>query len=382
MRVGITLLTRAGHNLWNNGIDQNVYHLATLLEAVPFVERVVLIDCGDHGTPPAGAGRLGDRFPLIPLGEACDTVDVTIEMSGSLDAEWAARFRARGGRIAFHVCGQPYFALVETTIFGHACAFGEAERCDEVWLLPKDRQFSAMMRSIHRCPIHEVPYLWSRVFLDETIEMVRAEGLEFGRRPDAHVGRGLRAAIFEPNISVGKTGTVALMVCEEALRRVPEAVERVHVLNSAHLTAQKTFAALAAGTDLHRSGRLAISARDYFARVMATGPNAVGADVVVSHQMEVQQNYLYLDALAGGYPLVHNSPLFSDVGYYYPDNDVEAGAAKLVEAWARHDDEREAYDARSRAKIATFDPTARRNRDVYARRLLALTSNERRRAAR
>ena len=45
---------------------------------------------------------------------------------------------------------------------------------------------------------------------------------------------------------------------------------------------------------------------------------ARGANIVVSHQLDCPQNYLYLDTIYGGYPLIHNSLHFSDIGYYYP----------------------------------------------------------------
>jgi hypothetical protein len=44
MRIGISIITTPGHNIWNNGIGQNVYHLANTLARIPFVEKVFLIN--------------------------------------------------------------------------------------------------------------------------------------------------------------------------------------------------------------------------------------------------------------------------------------------------------------------------------------------------
>ncbi|WP_413988116.1 DUF2827 family protein [Labrys okinawensis] len=368
MRIGISILTHQGHNLWNNGIGQNVYHLASALERIPFVERVVLLNCGDQEYPPGDSGEMGSHFPLIPLRDASsDIIDVAIEMSGGLDVEWLARFRARGGRVAFANCGQPYAAMIEPAIFKRPSFFSEAERCDEVWLLPKDRAFTAMMRSIHRCPAYEVPYLWAPTFLLET-----AKERPFGYQPGSLQPGKVCPAIFEPNVSPIKMGLIPLMICEEIERREPAIIERVRLLNSKHMSDQATFRFLIENLDLGKHGKIEMGGRDYFAHVMATGAN-----MVVSHQIDCAQNYLYLDAVCGGYPLIHNSEMFTEIGYYYPRSDVEAGAAQFRLALQEHDRNFDAYTTRSRRAIDALSPANPVNLDAYARRLVNLTLPER-----
>lgn len=367
MRVGITLLTNDGHNVWNNGIGQNVYHLACLLEQISFVETVALLDCGDQGVPPNNSGAIGERFPLIPIRDASDAIDVVIELSGGLDGEWAQRFRFRGGKVVSYLCGQPYAAFVEPTIFGRPAFFSLAQRCDEVWLLPKDRQFQAMLRGIHRCPVGEVPYLWAPTFLDDTAQMIEQDGLSFGYREGSLTQSPAIAAIFEPNISTIKMGIVPFLVCEEVHHRSPARIERLHFMNTLQLAEHPTFVALVGGAELYKAGKVSLEARDYFARVMGRGAN-----VVISHQIDCSQNYLYLDVLHGNYPLIHNSPLFVDVGYYYPESDIAAGCEQFERACREHDRNLAEYRQRATRAIRALSPANRANQDVYARRLLAL----------
>jgi hypothetical protein len=368
MRIGISILTHTGHNVWNSGIGQNVYHLACLLERIPFVERVVLLNCGDQDNPPGDSGDIGRRFPLIALREATDAIDIAVEMSGGLDTEWVARFRARGGKIAFHICGQPYAALIEPPIFKRSGFFSDAERCDEVWLLPKDRPFTAMLRSLYRCPVFELPYLWSPVFLEDTIVRARQDGLQFGYRPGTLASSAAVPAIFEPNVSPIKMGIIPFMICEEIERSDPAALGHVHFLNGKHMAEQLSFVFLVENSELYKAGKLSIGARDYFSFVMARGAN-----VVVSHQLDCPQNYLYLDAIYGGYPLIHNSEFFSDIGYYYPKSDIQAGADMLQLARREHDRNLDTYGARAHRAIEALSPVNPRNRDAYARRLIALS---------
>lgn len=376
MRVGITILTQEGHNIWNNGIGQNIYFLASLLEGIPFVEQVVLLDCGDQGRAPDYAGAFANRFPLVPLREATDLVDVAIEVSGGLNAEWTDRFRARGGHVVFHVCGQPYASFVEPTTFDRPGFFSEAERCDEVWILAKDAPFTAWLRAIHRCPVYQTPYLWAPDFLDDTARMITQDGLSFGYKPGTLSSSPAIPAIFEPNISPIKMGLIPFLICEEVERAAPDAIARLHFMNTDRIKAHRSMVFLVGNCDLYRAGKVSIEARDYFARVMGRGAN-----MVISHQITCPQNYLYLDALHGRYPLIHNSPMFADVGYYYPDSDIAAGAMQMRNAIVEHDRNLDWYAGRAAAKIASLSPDARANRDAYARRLLALSQRVRRRRA-
>lgn len=366
MRVGITIITQEKHNIWNNGIGQNVYHLACLLEAVPFVEKVILINTGDQASPPAETGALGARFPLVPPKEAADVIDVAIEISGALDLEWCGRFRARGGKIVFYNCGHPYLHMAEPMIFNRPAHFGQPDRCDQVWFLPKDEMFVPMYRSLYRCPTHVVPYLWSPSFLEKTIQDVRSVGAEFGYREGQL--KAPMPAFFEPNISPLKMGIIPLLICEAAYARDPKAIDKVWFMNGEHMAGHASFIHLVERHNLYKDGRLAIAARDYFAKVMAAGSN-----MVISHQITCTQNYVYLDAIHGNYPLIHNSPLFDDVGYYYPDSRIDIGVEQFFTAVREHDHNLAFHKARNARKIESVSPLNRANRDIYARRLLDLT---------
>lgn len=368
MKVGISILTHAGHNVWNNGIGQNVYFLAQCLAASPFVDSVFVVNCGDQSAPPNSSGSLGEQFKLIPLAEASDAVDVVIEMGGALDLAWKIDFKARGGRIIYHNCGQPYAALIEPSTFGKLGCFSTPGHYDEVWLLPKDRQFTAMQRAIHRQEVIEVPYLWAPDFLIEsgTVQADEPLGYKIGSLADGNI----RPAIFEPNISPIKMGTIPLLICEEVERISPNRIAAVDFMNGVHLRETLTFAQLSDNLNLSKAGKLRIKAREYVSDIFKSGAN-----MVVSHQIEVEQNYLYLDTLYGGYPLIHNSRSFADVGYYYEESDIAAGVTQVLNAALYHDLNLHDYKSRALRKIASVDPLSRANIDHYSRRLHHVMDN-------
>lgn len=367
MQVAITVITHEGQSLWSNGIGQNVLHLAHLLDTIPFVESVVLLNCGNQTKFVPDAGVLFDQFPLVHFADIKDSVDVIVEMSGAIDPAWGHHIRPRGGRTAYMICGQPYSGLVEPTTFNKPSFFGRADRCDEIWVLPKDSAFVPMLRTMYRCPVAVVPYLWSPVFIDHLAKNLDMGGNVFGYPPGALESGSARIAIFEPNISTVKSGIIPMMIAEEVQRRRPDLIGHVHMLNSMHMIAQASFSFLAQGLDIHTNKKLTIGAREYFLPFMAAH-----AQIVICHQLDCDQNYLYLDALHAGYPLIHNSERFRHVGYFYPASDIQAGAEILISAIQNHDENLAEYQMNVAAEVARLNPKNPINYDVYARRLLAM----------
>jgi hypothetical protein len=372
MRIGISVLTHEGQSIWENGLGQNVLFLAQLLRALPAVTDVILLNCGDQTALPPEAEQAALGLPLVPLRAATDRIDVAIEMGGGLDIEWVDYIRALGKKVVFMSCGQSYVGLVEPTVFKKRGFFSRAQRCDEVWILPKDRTLAPMLEALHRCPVFEVPYLWDPLFLERRAQIVKDAGLAFGYQPAADgtdAPRALRVAIFEPNISVVKCFAIPALVCDTAFRMEPATIARMHVLNTVQMNEQLTFTFLMRSLDLHKNDKVHLDKRHDFAGYMSQF-----ADVVVSHQWQNDQNFLYLDALYGGYPLVHNSPWLKDAGYYYEGSDIQAGARQLLRIAHEHDANHAGYVRRSRELIATLSPLYSANRERYAQRVLHLNA--------
>ncbi|MBR8334152.1 DUF2827 family protein [Burkholderia ambifaria] len=378
MRIGISVLTHAKHSVWENGLGQNVCFFVQMLRGLPFVTDIVLLNCGDQHTlaPEVDAAAFGLR--LVAPRDATDLVDVVFEMGGGLDVEWLDHVRAQGKKVVYFCCGQPYVGLVEPTIFKKDGYFTRATRCDEVWILGKDRAFAPMLRALHRCPVVEMPFLWDPVFVEQRISAVQAAGMRFGYQPVPGMAspRRLRVGIFEPNISVVKCCTLPLLICDTVFRRDTHAIERVHVLNSVQMKDHPTFSFMTGSLDLGKRGKLHLDHRHDF-----VGYASQFVDAVVAHQWQNEQNIAYLDALYGGYPLIHNSPWLGTVGYAYNDSNVEEAASQLLNAAYMHDVAHEDYVGEARAFLARLAPTHARNRSDYARTLLALVRTGGRRTA-
>src|ERR1044072_7523240 len=96
LRIGISVLSHEGQNIWENGLGQNVIFLAEAFQRLPFVASVVLIDVGDQRALPRQVDTAAMNLRVMTQREATDEVDLIIEMSGALDTQWLDLMRARG----------------------------------------------------------------------------------------------------------------------------------------------------------------------------------------------------------------------------------------------------------------------------------------------
>ena len=369
LRVGVTIHLRAGQqSIWENGIFQNCAFLVQLLNRSPAVKRAVLVNGGDAVVPASGMMLQGTGLTLIGLTEAMQTLDVVIEMSSLLPEEWLRQFRAKGGRCAWMRVGNDYVIDIERSMFDQPSGAVLGDKAyDAIWTLPEyEKSCTDYFAISTRSPVRILPHLWTPYFFDRGVASLQ-KGMDFGYVPGKP---RWRVCIFEPNVCTVKTSFIPMLSCEEAYRTRPSFIESMRVLNTLHMKEQVHFLHFARMLDLVNHGLATFEARytvyDFMARF---------GDCIVSHHWENGQNYLYYEALHGGYPLVHNSELIRDCGYFYPDFDCQAGGRAILRAFDEHDANLPAYREKARSLLSSLDTANPENVLCYTQELMRLGNN-------
>ncbi len=365
LTVGISLFARDGQAIWENGIHQNIAFLAMMLLKSDRIARVLFLNGGDARQIATGLDFGGLDVPLVNPREVTHELDVVIEMGAQLPMDWLRYMKALGKKMVMCFVGNVYSGLGETPIFnqpsGHIFNGGPY---DEVWMLPKDEKTARpLLSTLMRVPVHALPHIWSPHFVDRRAATLADAGIRFGYKP----GRtSWRLAILEPNISVVKSCHYPMLVADEFYRAQRDGVQHLFVVNAMHMKEHRTFVHFANSLDLVRHHKATFEPR-------VEVPAFLGehVDAVISHQWENPQNYLYYDALHGGYPLIHNSPMLGGAGYYYPEFDSATGGRVLHQAWREHDANLDAYRARSAALLQRVSIDNPANLDAYVERLFA-----------
>ncbi|QBQ99278.1 DUF2827 domain-containing protein [Paraburkholderia pallida] len=367
LKAGVSLYVRKGEqSLWENGVFQNCLFLVMLLRQVASIGEVYLVIGGSDGEVDDARRFIGDaHMPIIDMANAASRLDLMIEMSARLDGAWMARFRDRGGKIVSMRVGNDYAIDIERMIFNRRQeALLPGEPFDEIWTLAEyETTCVPYYRSVLRASVRIMPHLWSPSVLRRA-----AAARRFGYEP----GQGRwRVGIFEPNLGTIKTSQIPLLCCESAHRANPDLLEHVWAFNTAKLAGNAGFRSFWNSLDMVRHGVASIEARYPFYLLMERHVNAV-----ITHQWENAQNYLYYEALHGGYPLVHNSHLIGNCGYRYHDFDCEEGGRALMQAFATHDANLASYRRDAKAFLATLHPENEHNVRTYGAAIDALFKKE------
>lgn len=375
MRIGISFTRRPNQSLWDDRLSQQTLFLAVLMRSLPQVEDVILIT--DDVQPALFDEALSPdfSFPLVPIRDAMDLVDIVIEMETYLAIKWLDQFRSLGKRVIRFCCRQPYASLTEPTSCGRSRPFGRPDRCDEVWISTKDRKFAPMLRTMHRCPVYEMPILWDSTFIQARVTTLAKLGFGFGYQPRRAVMHGgvshrlrhaepWRVVVWADSENVSQPCTIPVLICDAAYRASNNTLAEMHVLDSAHLVQHRTVDGLLRQLAVAATGKIRFAGHYDLPHYLA-----LHADAVVAHHWQDEQEAVYLDALYGGYPLIHNATWLDGNGYFYPEFSIDEGAKQLLHAAVHHDAQHDHYASRARRFLSTLSPRSEKNQAPYAQRL-------------
>ncbi|OAN59495.1 DUF2827 domain-containing protein [Sphingomonas sp. TDK1] len=371
LKVGVTLFIRDGEqSLWENGIFQNCYFLVMLLNQSPAVERCFIVNGGSGDPAKAGDFLQLAPAPVIGLDEAMNELDVVIELSAQLNPQWAQQFSERGGSIVGMRVANDFIIDMERMVFKLPPGLVVTPvPYDEIWTLPAFADTcGAYYETIARAPVRVMQHLWNPTILERGRKNAGLAGA-FEYQPGR---RRWRLAVLEPNICTVKTCHLPLLLCDVAYRQDPNAIELLLVYNAMNIKEHPDFVTYARSMDLVAQGLATFEPRFPIFNVIGHS-----ADAIVSHHWHNAQNYLYYEALYGGFPLIHNSHLLDGCGYRYGSFDPEDGALALRQAIAEHDGNLEAYRRRAQALLANLDPVAEANVAVYGAVLQSIVDRKR-----
>ncbi|MEX3693355.1 DUF2827 domain-containing protein [Paraburkholderia sp. BR14263] len=367
LRIGITIgLRDEAESLWVNGIKQNALYLAKLFRHSPLGHEVRLVNT----TAVPITSRLPwdlEQFPVCSFEDAKDGLDVLIELGGQINSEQTTYLKTRGTRVVSYCCGPEYVQMMEAMIFSRRMCDSVFinQHYDQVWVIPQVMETSASFFSVlRRQTVREVPFVWDPVCLN-----MRTRDLPFAGEYRPRSG-AMRLSIMEANIDVLKFCLYPLLIAETAYREVGRRIGYVHVTNAEHLARQSPeFIGIAQHLDLVRDSKVSFVGRYDTPQFLSDH-----TDIVVSHQWGLALNYFYFDVCWNGYALVHNAHLCSDIGYFYPQNDVDRGASQLVKAIEHHNRDWKSYRDQQRKAIQPFLASDRKLIGQYDQLLAALVS--------
>lgn len=369
INIGITILVEdyKTTNLFSNGIRQNVITLQKLFKKCKNINNSYIINTsGIKGSP---AGTAWDEYApfIITKEEAKQKCDLIVVCHGSLAVEEYAAFRAAGKKIVKQILGPELAMFNERTLFNvpPGGIYKKNNYVSEVWLSPhyyeRDKYF---FQAIYGCETYVGPYIWDSKFIQEHVELFNKDKkYNFTAQYVPSGEKAKRISTMEPNLNVVKTCVIPLITAELLERKNPETLKYFSVFGGKEVMQKADMIQMVKEFKINKNKKCFFEAR--YPVVWTLKENT---DIVLCHQNQNELNYLYLDAAWLGYPIVHNSPMMKELGWYYPQNDSET-AIKHLEYIANHFDTNdyvdEKYLKKSREYAAQFLPDNPKNIKAY-----------------
>ena len=326
INIGITLILKdpKKDSLFSNGIRQNVILLQEIYKKCYNVKNSYIVNVANvESDQYKDTSWEKYQKDIISVDRAIEECDVLVVCHSNLTIEQFDKFKKNNKKVVFQVLG------AELSIFNEKILFEDKPNglyqknnfLDAIWVSPhffeRDKHF---FEQLHKCPVFEAPYIWSPQFMEKDIKKQEDKTGTANYKP---LDIDKRISVMEPNLNMVKTCITPIIISEKFYNKNKN-VKKISIFGSDKVKKKKDFIQFVSKMDSYTSKKMFFESRYPIVWTLATH-----TDIVLCHQDGCELNYLYLDAAWLGYPIVHNSPMMKDLGWYYPENNATIAVEHL-----------------------------------------------------
>ena len=338
-------------NVFSNGLFQNVYVFYKMFESMGFCPILIVNEKPKNldGTPPmirntrmvVAEELLKQPIPVLAYIEIGMSIDPIVRKF--LRMIGAKSYKLYLGNILNIDIETPMFYL--QTNFSHH-VIGEL---DEIWVSPHYKMHEEYACYLnHTDPKKQkhltVPYIWDSCFLTNTEKNLTWRARS-GEEKETII-------ITEPNISFQKSAIIPILALERWYRKNKKWDGQVVVMNGERLLMVPFFKENIWDTlELVKDGKITMIGRNDIQKTMEIYPYAT----FLLHQVNNEYNYMTLELLHNGYPVLHNAHTWKHHGYYYEGSDLD-GIGKMLDQTRIHEHILETYKSHAQSLIWTHSP--------------------------
>ena len=344
-KIGITLPAKKLLNFWTNGLGQNAITLYRLLEKQGY-DVWFLTDRNEKLKTSKNlkgikwkvvwdSVKSGERFDLL--------LEIGFSFQGGNEKY---RQQLTDNMVAIKYGNEIMWDLESMTKQGCTREIipTSDEPIQEIWISPHFQFGDQYIKTKHKASSVKVcPYIWSTEFIEGAIK-------KSSKDPRYSPDNKKAIGVFEPNLQIVKSCLIPVMICEEAHNQ-NIAFDSAWIFGTDHIRKSKQVIDLFKNLKISRAGKISFEDRRSLCYCLS---NYV--DIIISHHHFNSLNYLTLEALYLGYPIIHNSKDFKDAGYYYEDFDIQGAVNALRDVIENHDNNLEEYKKKGEKYIWKYSP--------------------------
>lgn len=335
----ILLATATIHtdSLFVNGLFQNVFILYKLFDSLGYAPILLVNEKPKDISKVPLILRSVRMVTSEEILRASFPVKLLIEIAMSIDPDFRSILRKLGTKVVKLYLGNILNIDIETPIFYPGVHFSHhiIGELDEIWVSPHYKQHYEYAGILNHCkPAKIAPYVWDPTIL--TLGGTRMYKWRPRLPEESQV-----IVILEPNISFQKCSLVPLLIVERYYK-ICKGDIKVLLGNSEKFQGNPFFMkSILPNLELYKDKKLILSGRHTITSILTEYPSSFA----IGHHWNNEYNYMTLEYLLSGFPIIHNASDWSDAGYFYSGSDISEGAGILKKALENHSSSLERYQA-------------------------------------
>lgn len=353
--VLLATATITDDNLFANGLFQNVFFLLRMFDAMGLLPILIVNEKPKSLDKIPEVLRTCRVMCVEDLIKQPIPIAAYIEIGMSIDHVMRKFLKMIGSRTYKLYLGNILNIDIETPIFypGMNFAHHVVGEIQDVWVSPhyaQHAQYASAINGVQPTSIDDTtkiaPYVWDpAVITDDGKRSIRWR-CPVAEELDTFV-------IMEPNISFQKTCLIPLMILETWYRKNPTWKGKVVIVNGERIQQTAFFKEnIYNQLDIVKAGLVQPVGRMDMVSVLRAYPSAT----FVCHQVNNEFNYMLLELMWCGFPVVHNAGAWNEFGYSYKGSNIEEGAEQVALAKEHHHERIEIYKSHARTLTWRHSP--------------------------
>lgn len=342
-KIGIFIINY--NKLFNNSLNQQGFYIYETLSNIENVVPYILID-GDTKIEKYKTININNLDSVLNL-----NLIIFIDIINNLDI--LQKYVENNIKLIFYNCGNKKLVYNEDILFdvhNFKENFYSYTFINEIWSIPNykiDKNFYEIM---YNCNFKSVPYIWNSTFCEKYYDTLKYNIFDNETK---------YIIIMEPNVQTSKSCLLPLLVCEKLYNDYSYDI-RIILLCAPKTESFKNFLK---NTNIFNDKKLELYPRINTFAVIKQMSEKKNDCYFLSNQNDNPLNFLHLELFYLGFPLIHNTPNYSNCGYYY-DN-INKAVENLIYSFENHFKNIKQYKKKVNKILNKYSPNNIKNVNIY-----------------
>jgi hypothetical protein len=327
----IGIFVSSGASLFYNGLQQNAYFIFCCIHFL----GIPCCFIGDKQTNFGHKGLIIESFPK----DLSNYILIIAASQLLSQAQYKLCVSYKIPVVDF-ICGNHF--MTDLLLFTHGSSgnfHSNIVTADLGWVIPSLLFMKSYISMLRNYPMFLIPHLWSPELL---IQRKKDIDINYKQRKYNKIA----IVILEPNLNPLKTAVLPLAVAENVATKL--FLEKVYVSSIPSNDEAKAFLK-------NITVSIEVLPRIELEKIIMKVYTDDVLPIFVCHHINNPLNYLYYEILHLGFPLIHNSLMLDDCGYFY--DTFENACLQVLVAFQTHSYNYVNYVSKVKKYLEQIDPT-------------------------